>query len=106
MRMSALPLLAVGTLTLAGCATSPLGGLFGGGFDDRYDRNRGSQFERAAVDACAREANRYGHVRIRDARQIERDIVEVRGQFRARNNRARNFRCAFRSDGRVVGFDS
>lgn len=103
MRMSIFPILAIGTLALGGCAA---GGLFGGGFDDRYDRNRGSQFERAAVDACAREASRYGDVRIRDARQIERDIVEVRGQFRARNNRARNFRCAFRSDGRVVGFDS
>ena len=106
MRKLTLAALAAGTLTLGGCAASPLGGLLGGILGDNGYNNSSnlSQFERAAVEACGREAQRYGQVRIQDARQIERDVVEVRGYVESYNQR-RNFRCAFRSDGRIVGFD-
>ena len=105
MRKTAFIALAASTLALGGCTTSPLGGLLGGIFDGNgYNDRNLSRFERAAVDACGREAQRYGQVRIQDVRQIERDIVEVRGYVESYSQR-RNFRCAFRSDGRIVGFD-
>ena len=104
MRMPALSLLAASTLALGGCAASPLGGLLGGVLGGGYDQNRLSEFERAAVNACGQEASRYGRVQITGVRQVERDIVEVSGRVEE-YNRAQNFRCAFRSDGRIVGFD-
>lgn len=105
MRRPALIALMGTSLMLGGCAASPIGGLLGnvlGGGNDYNDRNL-SQFERAAVNACGREAEKYGDVRITDVRQASNDIVEVRGDTRSRNG-TRNFACAFRSDGRIIDF--
>lgn len=105
MRKIAISTLMAGAMALGGCTASPLGGLFGGVLGGSpYDQNRLSDFERAAANACGQEASRYGQVQITSVRQIERDIVEVRGRVE-NYNRFQNFRCAFRSDGRVVGFD-
>lgn len=110
MRKTIMPALVAGTLALGGCATGygqdpfggVLGGIFGGG-DDYNNRNL-SQFERAGVDACAREAQRYGRVQVTDVRTPRRDVVEVYGRIDSRNSRDDEFSCAFGSDGRIIDF--
>ncbi|RPF71655.1 hypothetical protein [Aurantiacibacter spongiae] len=106
MKKILVPAMLAGSMLLSGCAAgyggNPLGGLLGGVFGGNT-RNSGSQFERAAVEACGREASRYGRVQIADVRQ-SRDIVEVYGSVEERNRYSRQFRCAFRSDGRIVDF--
>lgn len=95
------------TLMLGGCAAGYgtggagiLGSILGG---SGYGNQGNSQFERAAVDACGREASRYGRVRISDVRQNSRDTIQVYGEVESRDRRSR-FYCTFRSDGRVVDF--
>ncbi|RJY09334.1 hypothetical protein [Aurantiacibacter aquimixticola] len=109
MRKTIIPAILTGAL-LSGCTaigTDPLGGLLGGifGGDDSYgyDRNL-SRFERAAVQACGREASRYGRVAIRDVEE-RRDVVRVRGRIDNRNRDRDEFECVFRDDGRIVDFD-
>ena len=105
--------LAASALLLGGCTTGlggygPGGGILGGilggggggyGYDDRGDR-----FERAAVDACGREASRYGRIEITRVDQTSRDTVQVNGNIAVRDRSRDQFRCTFRSDGRIVDF--
>ncbi|MWV26665.1 hypothetical protein GRF63_01990 [Erythrobacter sp. GH3-10] len=108
-----LPAVLTCTLLLCGCAASPgyggnpLGGLLGGilGTNDPGDREL-SQFERAAVSACGREADDNSRDRVRVTRvdQITRDTVRVDGNLETRDTRRDNFTCTFRSDGRIVDF--
>ena len=110
MRNKVITAMLAGSLMLGGCAAGyggdPLGGLLGGilGGNSGYNDRNMSQFERAAVDACGREASRYGRVQITDVRQQSRDVVEVFGRIDVRDSRGDEFRCAFRSDGRIVDF--
>ncbi|WP_394270157.1 hypothetical protein [Qipengyuania sp.] len=100
-----------GTLMLGGCATYG-GGLFGGYDDDRYgDRygdnygySGGQDFERAAANACGREASRYGRATISRVVQENRDEVVVTGRIRTNNDRNDEFGCTFNRDGRIVDF--
>ncbi|MGB3796612.1 MAG: hypothetical protein WA957_09965 [Alteraurantiacibacter sp.] len=101
------------TLLLGGCAASPglggnpLGGLLGGilGGNSATDRNL-SEFERAAVSACGREADRVSRDRVSVERvdQISRDTVRVDGRIETRDQDRDNFTCTFRNDGRIVDF--
>ena len=115
MRKTFLSTLLVGTLALGGCAQYG-GGLFGGlggGYDDGYGPgtgygygyNRGGDFERAAAEACGREASRYGRARVDEVNQESRDTVIVTGYIDSRQRRGDGrFGCTFRSDGRIVDF--
>lgn len=107
MRTTFLPATLAATLMLGGCAgLGGLGGLLDPilGNDGRYDDRNGSQFERAAAEACGREASRYGRVQITDVRQTDREFVRVRGRIDSRDSRRDEFDCTFRSDGRIVDF--
>ena len=113
MRNKVITAMIAGSLALGGCTAGygydndPIGGILGGifGGGGGYDNNRNlSQFERAAVDACGREASRYGRIQITDVRQQSRDVVEVFGRIDSRDRDRDEFRCAFRSDGRIVDF--
>ena len=111
MNAKILPAIAATTLMLGGCATGfgygqgggILGDILGGGggygYGDRDDR-----FERAAVDACSREASRYGRIQITRVDKTSRDIVRVDGTIDVRDRSRDQFRCTFRSDGRIVDF--
>ncbi len=104
MKITILPVLAAGTMLLGGCAA----GLGGGGlFGDILGgnvRNDNDRFERAAANACGREASRYGRIAISDVRQTSREIVRVDGRVQTRDRYERRFSCIFRSDGRIVDF--
>jgi hypothetical protein len=98
------PALAAATL-VGGCANQYgydnggiFGDIFGGGVGS------GSQFERDAVNACGREAERYGRVQITDVRQDGRDAVLVYGRIDTRDSRGDEFFCAFGSNGRILEF--
>ncbi|MGB3165259.1 MAG: hypothetical protein WBA68_00580 [Alteraurantiacibacter sp.] len=110
MRKTTLFAIAAGAALTAGCTTGygqdPLGGLLGGifGGGGGYNQNL-DRFEQAAVEACGREASRYGRPQIRDVRRDGRDVVLVYGRIDTRDTRRDEFTCAFRSDGRIVDFD-
>ncbi|KLE34824.1 hypothetical protein AAW00_07455 [Aurantiacibacter luteus] len=98
---------------LGGCTAyggDPLGGILGGilgggGYGGGYNNNNNlSQFERAALEACGREAQRYGGVEITAVQQDTRDTVRVQGRINTRDTRNDEFTCTFRSDGRIVDF--
>ena len=98
-------------LSLGGCATYGLGGggdggllgdIFGG--NDNYDYRGGNSFERSAVSACGREAERYGRVTVDRAEQRDRDYVYVTGRIGSRDRRSDSFTCIYREDGRIVDF--
>ena len=116
-----LPFLAVLSLPLAGCATSPYGsgyndpvsavvgsiGALGGsyspyGYGSGY--GYGAGFSQAAASACANYAARYGAVRVTNVRQTSSDKVHVYG-YVSRGYGSDDFDCSFRSDGRVSDFD-
>ncbi len=104
MRKIFLPAALAAPLLLGGCAG--LGGLLDPllGGNDRYDDRNLSQFERAAYEACGREASRYGRVQVTDVRQTDRDFVQVRGRIDTRDRRNDEFYCVFRNDGRITEF--
>ena len=119
MRKLFLPVLAVASLSIAGCATSPLGGygmggpleavlgsvLGGGGVLGSGQGNYGNtNFQQAAVNACGNEASRYGQVSIRDVRQKSSSTLRVYGVVGS-NYGSREFECSFRNDGRITDFD-
>jgi hypothetical protein len=105
------PLLIVTSLGLAGCATSPygmggpleavLGSVLGGSSNQGYGSG---DFQQAAINACGREASRYGQVSIRDVRQQSSSTLRVYGVVGS-NYGGRDFECSFRSDGRITDFD-
>lgn len=105
MRKTFLPAALGATLMLGGCTGlgGVLGPVLGGGYGGYDDRSL-SRFERAGAEACAREASRYGRVQVTDVRQTDRDYVEVRGLIDTRDRRNDEFRCLFRSDGRIADF--
>lgn len=99
-----LPTLVPATLLLGGCAYGLGGILDDNRYGDGYGYNSNSEFERAAVNACGREASRYGRVSITRVDQDSRDTVRVTGRINVRDNRRDEFGCTFRSDGRIVDF--
>ena len=104
-----IPAMLAGSLALSGCATgygNPIGGVLGSilGGGTGYSQDRLNDFERAAANECAREASRYGQVRIERVDQRSRDTVVVYGRIGTRDSRRDQFTCAFRSDGRIIDF--
>jgi len=72
-------------------------------------------FERAAVDACGAQAQRYGRVSIDNVEMRSRNTLRVRGMIEANAGgyggygsaiERRTFTCSFRSDGRISDFDT
>lgn len=113
MRKTALPIAIAATMLIAGCTNYGSGGLLGGvlgGSNDRYGSDYGysyrnnNDFERAAVNACGREATRYGRVSINSVEQEGRDTVVVTGRINSRDRNRDQFGCTFRSNGRIVDF--
>ena len=109
------------TAMLGGCSAygglGGLGGILGGdtyrsgsgGYeryrgDDLYGTNYSNDFERAAFNACGRQASQYGRVAIDRVEQIDRNAVRVIGRIDSRDTRRDEFGCTFRSDGRIVDF--
>ena len=93
-----------GALTLGGCAGVTDGilndvlGTRGGG----YERDG----ERLAVDACAREAQRYGRVSITRVDRRDNRSYRVRGVIEGNYNQRHAFECDVRGDGRITDFDT
>lgn len=111
MRKKFLPALIVGTLSLSACQAgvggNPLGGLLGsilGG--NGYNERNLSDFERAAVNACGQEADRYtrGRVRVDRVDQVTRDSVRVDGRIETNDRSRDEFTCTFASNGRIADF--
>ena len=109
------------TVLLGGCSAygglGGLGGILGGdtyrsgsgGYepyrgDDLYGTNYSNDFERAAFNACGRQASQYGRVASDRGEQIDRNAVRVIGRIDSRDSRRDEFGCTFRSDGRIVDF--
>ncbi len=108
-----------GAIMLGGCAygygdgygnDNGYGDGYGGGYGGSYGGSYGysyrddNAFERAAVNACGREASRYGEIRITYAEERERGLYTVQGQIEIRDSRRDQFTCEFSSSGRVVDF--
>lgn len=109
MRKSLSALALVGALSLAGCATSPYGGMGGPleavlGSVLAGGQSGSNSFQNAAVNACGNYASQYGQVSVRDVRQQSRDTLRVYGLI-GTNFGTRDFECSFRSDGRITDFD-
>ena len=98
-------------LPLAGCTTYGLGGqdVLGSVLGSVLGGNRamgGQSFQDAAVEACAREAQRYGNVNVTDVRQVSQSTLRVFGTINTSNyGGQRRFDCDFREDGRITDFD-
>lgn len=99
-----LPGLLAGTLALGGCAAygNPLGGVFGNNDDYGYGYN--DNIDRAAAEACGREASRYGRVSIQRVDRFSSDVFRVEGRIDSRDSRRDEFRCDYRTDGRILDF--
>ena len=98
------PAALAGTIMLGGCtALGGLGGLLG---EDGYGYNARGDIERAAVNACGREASRYGRASITNVDQQNRDYVYVYGRIDTRDYSRDEFTCVFRTDGRIVDFQT
>ena len=109
MRKLMIPALLAGTLLLGGCAYGTGYGYDdgygpGGGYNDGYSYRQNSEFERAAVNACGREASRYGRVQITYAEERERGVFTVQGRIDVRDRSRDQFTCAFSSSGRILDF--
>ena len=108
MRKALIPAALAGTLMLGGCASlggdGLLGDILGGGNNYGYDAR--GDFERAAVEACGREASRFGRVNVERVDQQGRDYVYVYGRIETRDYDRDEFTCVFREDGRIVDFQT
>ena len=91
----------------------------GYGYPSQSGYGYGNQnFERAAVDACGSQAQRYGRASIDNVEMRSRDTLRVRGMIEANAGgyggygsygnsiERRTFTCSFRSDGRITDFDT
>ena len=78
------------------------GGNYGGSYGYSYRNN--DDFERAAVNACGREASQYGRIQITYADQRERGTYTVQGDIQNRDPRRDQFTCEFSSSGRIIDF--
>ena len=114
MRKMMLPFAIASAMLATGCSGYGTGSLLGGVFDGTdqgygsdygYRYRSDNEFERAAVNACGREASRHGRVSINSVDQESRDTVIVTGRIDTRNRDRDQFGCTFRSDGRIVDFD-
>ncbi|MBY8336913.1 hypothetical protein KYN89_07610 [Alteriqipengyuania sp. NZ-12B] len=119
MRKLTIPALLAGTLLLGGCAYGPGYGYNdgygpGGGYNDGYGSGYGdgygysyrqnSEFERAAVNACGREASRTGRVEITYAEERDRGVYTVQGRIAVRDRSRDQFTCQFSASGRIIDF--
>jgi hypothetical protein len=116
MKTSLIPAIAAATMLLGGCSAygglGGLGGILGGDTyrddpyrgPDNYGTNYRNDFERAAFNACGRQASQYGRVAIDRVEQIDQNSVRVIGRTDSRDSRRDEFGCTFRSDGRIVDF--
>lgn len=119
MRKLTIPALLAGTLLLGGCAYGPGYGYDdgygpGGGYNDGYGSGYGdgygysyrqnSEFERAAVNACGREASRTGRVEITYAEERDRGVYTVQGRIAVRDRSRDQFTCQFSASGRIIDF--
>ena len=80
------------------------GGYGGYGGEYGYSYRNDGEFERAAVNACGREASRYGRIRITYAEERDRGVYTVQGDINNRDRRRDKFTCRFESSGRIVDF--
>lgn len=101
---SILPLLALATLPLGGCAASLAAGAIGAAVQaaDRPDPPLKEDPGPAARAACTGRASQYGNVRIIDTVYRSPAKLVVWGSVESEGRR-RSFRCRF--DGRIVGFE-
>jgi hypothetical protein len=115
MRILPVSALIAGAIMLGGCAYGYGDGYgyddgYGPGYGDGYGGGYGysyrdnNDFERAAVNACGREASRYGRVRITYAEERERGLYTVQGQIEIRDPRRDQFTCEFGARGQIVDF--
>ena len=115
MRILPVSALLAGAIMLGGCAYGYGDGYgyddgYGPGYGDGYGGGYGysyrdnNDFERAAVNACGREASRYGRIRITYADERDRGIFTVQGDIDNRDRRRDQFTCRFDSSGRIVDF--
>ena len=117
MRIPHLAILLATPLALGACA-SPLGGIGGGGLGGLGGILEGvlgggnsgggynnQNFERAAVDACGRQASQYGRVSISNVERRDNSMLRVYGRVDDGQYQSRNFACIYRSDGRITEFD-
>ena len=108
MRKSFLPVLLAGSLAVSGCA-NPLGSVLGsvlgglGGLGGGGGAYGNQDFQRAAVNSCGQQASRYGRVSVQDVQQVSNSTLRVYGTVDDGFQR-RQFRCDFRSDGRISDF--
>ena len=95
-------------LALGGCAAiggdGLLGDLLGGG--DRYGYDARTNFERDAVQACGREAERFGRATVLEVEAQNREYMYVYGRIDSRDRNRDEFTCVFRNDGRIVDFQT
>lgn len=111
MRIKFLSAVILGCFCLSACQTgaggNPLGDLFGGILNGNgYDEGNLSDFERAAVTACGREADRRVRDRIRVDRvdRVTRDSVRVDGRIETQDRSRDEFTCTFASNGSIADF--
>ena len=124
MRKLTMPaVLLAGAMALGGCAYGAGFGLggdgygyndgyndgYGGGYGDYggeygYSYRSSQDFERAAVNACGREASRYGRIRITYAEERDRGVFTVQGTIDNRDRARDQFTCRFTSSGRIADF--
>ena len=110
MKKTLLPILLAAALPLGGCAYGlggdVLGGVLGDVMGDRGAYGRGGpDLQDMAVDACGREASRYGRVAIADVRRASSSTLRVTGTVDVNNYQRRSFGCSYREDGRITDFD-
>ena len=111
MRKSIFMLVAAAALPLGGCAyglggQDVLGGVLGSVLGGNNRAMGGQSFQDAAVEACAREAQRYGRVQVTDVRAQSSSTLRVQGIVDTNNGfDRRGFGCSFREDGRITDFD-
>ena len=114
MRKLTMSALLAGALMTGGCAYGYGDGYgYDDGYGDRYGDYGGEygysyrndrEFERAAVNACGREASRYGRVEITYAEERDRGVFTVQGRTDNRDRRRDQFTCEFSSSGRIIDF--
>ena len=109
MRKILIPFALSAPMLLGGCAAiggddGLLGGLLGGG--DRYGYDARTDFERDAVEACGREASRFGRATVVEVEAQNREYMYVYGRIDSRDRERDEFTCVFRADGRIVDFQT
>ncbi len=111
MRKLTMSALFAGAIMLGGCAygygdgygyNDGYGDGYGGGYGYSYRDN--NDFERAAVNACGREASQYGRIQITYAEERDRGVYTVQGNINVRDRSRDQFTCRFDASGRIIDF--